>query len=121
MSDDHAVTATFVSDPTIKATPSRKNYGRVRITRTRTAIFTIRNKTTNGKKDLVIGAITADNAAFVLVDDACSGTTVPPKGSCRFKVRFVPVTGLQNATIEILSNDPAVAMTEISLTGQGVP
>jgi hypothetical protein len=121
MSDDHTVTATFVSDPTIKVTPSRKNYGRVRITRTRTAIFTIRNKTTNGKKDLIIGAITADNAAFVLVDDSCSGTTVSPKGFCRFKVRFVPVTGPQTATIEIPSSDPMVPMTEISLTGQGVP
>jgi hypothetical protein len=121
MSDDHTVTATFVSDPTIKVTPSRKNYGRVRITRTRTAIFTIRNKITNGKKDLIIGAITADNAAFVLVDDSCSGTTVPPQRSCRFKVRFVPVTGPQTATIEIPSNDPVVPMTEISLTGQGVP
>jgi len=121
MSDDHTVTATFVSDPTIKVTPSRKKYGKVRLTRTKTAIFTIRNKTTNGKKDLIIGAITADNAAFVFVDDSCSGTTLPPKGSCRFKVRFVPVTGPQTATIEIPSNDPAVPMTEISLTGQGVP
>jgi lysophospholipase L1-like esterase len=121
MSDDHTVTSTFVSDPTIKVTPSRKNYGRVRITRTSTAIFTIRNKTTNGKKDLIIDTITADNAAFVLVDDSCSGTTVPPQRSCRFKVRFIPLTGPQTATIEIRSNDPAVPMTEVSLTGQGVP
>ena len=122
MSDDHTVTVTLVSDPTIKVTPSQKKYGRVRLTRTRTAIFTIRNKTTNGKKDLTIGAITADNAAFVLVDDSCSDTTVPPKGSCKFKVQFIPVTEeLQTATITIPSNDPGATTTSITLTGQGVP
>ena len=121
MSDDYTVTVTFASDPLMKATPSSKKYGSVKLTKTKTATFTIKNMTTNGKKDLLVGSINSDNPAFVLTEDPCSNSTIPPKGACKFKVQFVPVTGPQGATLAIPSNDPGVPVTELSLTAEGVP
>ncbi len=121
MSEDRAVMATFVSDPTIKVAPAQKNYRKVKLTKTKTITFTIKNKISKGKKDLLVGTVTSDNAAFVIVDDFCSNTSVSPKGSCKFKIQFVPSLGIQTATLTIPSSDPDAANTEITLTGEGVP
>lgn len=121
MSDNHAVTTTFVSDPTFKVAPARKNYRKVKLAKNKTIAFTIKNKISKGKKDLIIGTITSDNTAFVIVDDFCSNTSVSAKGSCKFKIQFVPTLGLQTAILAIPSNDPDAANTEIPLTGEGVP
>lgn len=121
MSDNHVVTATFVSGPTIKVAPAQKNYRKVKLTKTKTITFTIKNRISKGKKDLLVGTVTSDSAAFVIVDDFCSNTSVSPKGSCKLKIQFVPLLGLQTATLAIPSNDPDAANTEIPLTGEGVP
>ncbi len=121
MSDNRAVTATFVSDPTIKVEPAWKNYRKVKLAKTKTITFAIKNKILKGKKDLLVGTITSDNAAFVIIDDFCSNTSVSAKGSCKFKIQFVPLLGLQTASLSIPSNDPDAANTQIPLTGEGIP
>ena len=121
MSEDRVVTATFLSDPTIKVTPTRKNFKKVKLAMNRVMIFTIRNKTTKGKKDLFVGAITSDNPVFVPVDDLCSNTSVSPKRSCKFKIQFSPVVGHHTAKITIPTNDPQATNTEIILIGEGIP
>jgi len=121
MSEDRVVTATFLSDPTIKVTPTRKNFKKVKLTMNRVMIFTIRNKITKGKKDLFVGTITSDNPVFVPVDDLCSNTSVSPKRSCKFKIQFSPVVGHHTAKITIPTNDPQATNTEIILIGEGIP
>jgi len=118
--DNQAVTAIFVSDPTIKVVPAQKNFGKVKLTKTKTIAFTIKNKIPKGKRNLLVGTITSDNAAFIIVDDFCSNTSISAKGSCKFKIRFVPSLGLTGAIVAIPSNDPEATNTVLPLIGEGI-
>jgi hypothetical protein len=69
--------------------------------------------TNNGAASLVIGALSvggANPSQFVKTSpkDLCSGRTLAPNGgTCTAGVKFQPTaTGLQNATLQIPSNDP---------------
>jgi metallophosphoesterase (TIGR03768 family) len=124
MNSNVAVTATFTKAPTVVVTPAYKNFGIVRIGRKAVTTFTIRNTTTKGVADLIMGTIVpteTDSGQFALVagKDNCSGKTIKPGKSCTFQVSFQ--SSLHNTragTISIPSNDPDAPMT-IQLTGVG--
>jgi alpha-tubulin suppressor-like RCC1 family protein len=66
--------------------------------------------TNNGIVPLQIGQaaiVGSDGDEFTMSGDGCSGTTVPPGGTCTIGVRFDPkVTGTPAAILRITSNGP---------------
>ena len=116
-------TAEFTQEPTISVSPLTKNFGKTKLTATKKQVFTVKNKTTTGSKELVLGAIISDNPTVFMVvpgDDHCSGATVDPNKSCKFTVQFIPAAGPQNGKVSIPSDDPDTPSLEISLSGEGI-
>jgi hypothetical protein len=121
-----SVQADFMKFPTLLVSPKSKNYGNVQaVSKIRTAVFTIMNKTTKGVTPLNINgalslAITqGDPGEFVIQDDLCSNTTLQPKGKCTFKVVFQPAsTGAKAANVTFPCDDPSPPT--LQLIGNGV-
>jgi hypothetical protein len=128
-SDDITVTAVFASYPTMSGSPSSKNYGKVKVWKTASAGFTIKNNTTHGKQDLIISdiSLTGDTHFTILADKSNKCAPVPyvlnPGKSCSFKVTFTPeaAAGAQTATLTVSSSDPVAQEVSITLIGQGKP
>ena len=120
MTQDYSTTATFRSDPTITVTPSKKDFNKVKLTKTSNAKFVVKNSIVNGKKDLAITNIGSSNPVFTVSVDGCTGIPVSQNKTCSFTVTFTPgSTGLQSGTITISSNDPDTPSKEIAITGEG--
>jgi hypothetical protein len=124
MTGDVTITATFTKEPTVVVTPAYKNFRNVKIGRKAVATLTIKNATTKGVADLIMGTIVpgqSDSGQFAVVTgkDLCSGKTIKPGKSCTFQVSFLPsLSNTRAGTISIPSNDPSTPMT-IQLTGVG--
>jgi len=125
-SDDLVITANFASYPTAAISPaSAKNFGKVKVSRTKPVVFTLRNLTTNGKQDLTISSITLTTGTDFSVPagtNKCEamGTLAAGK-SCTFKVVFSPTaTGNLSDVLTITSDDPVNPTITVNLTGQGI-
>jgi hypothetical protein len=124
MTGDVTVTATFTKVPTVVVTPTYKNFKNVKRGNTAIATFKVKNTTTKGVADLILGNITmsaADTGQFTLVQgkDKCSGKTIASGKTCTFQASFKPtLTNTRAGTVSIPSNDPA-SPTTVELTGVG--
>ncbi len=78
--------------------------------------------TDSGPGALNIGGWTLTGAAgtsFTIANDSCSGSTLPPGGSCTLTVVFAPMaTGDLDASLQIASDDPA-SPAAVALAGTG--
>jgi hypothetical protein len=116
--------ATFTRAPTLVTTPTYKNFGTLRVGKRSSAKFTVRNTTTKGVADLIIGTTIiggTDGVQFTLVasKDHCSGQTLKPGKSCTFQVSFAPTSAnTKLGTITIPSDDPDTPKV-IQITGAG--
>jgi len=110
MDTSRNVTATFTKDPTLSVTPGSKTFPKTKGGQLKKALFTVKNKVTNGKADLVIGDIsmTGDTDHFRIDQDRCSDVTLKKNKECTYKLVFEPqATGQFSVIVAIPSNDPA--------------
>ncbi len=84
--------------------------------------ITIKN---DGNANLLIGTIAAIDvisAPFGIQNDACSGSTLLPGGSCTLTVGFSPTsTGAFNDSFDIPSDDPDENSVIVNVSGTGLP
>jgi hypothetical protein len=124
LNDDETVIANFTSGPTLTVSPGYKDFGNVVVGQKATALFTVRNTAAKGVaplsiKTISIGASTPPQFELVAGQDACSGRTVLPDGSCTFQVLFAPTSPYtKSAVITIPTNDLDGPKT-VHLTGVG--
>jgi len=119
---DQSVTAHFTSQPTIAASPARKNLGTVPVGRDKIAVFRIANKTAKGRQDLNIGsiALSGEGGPFSLAEDNCSRSAVGPGRRCTVRVLFSPdAPGAAEATLTIPSDDPVSPEKTVTVLGSG--
>ena len=104
----------------ISVTPSSYNFGGITTGESKTAIFTVSNKS---QEDLTIGMISqsgSHNSEFSIGADDCSDTTLSFLESCNVQVEFSPTyIGPKTVTLAIPSNDPATPITSVELRGSG--
>jgi hypothetical protein len=104
--------------PIISVTPMSNDYGNVKVKRSKTASFVVKN---NGKTNLSISSaiIGTDSSMFAIMSGSGSKTIKPGK-TLTIKVVFKPASkGLNSATLGIASNDPITPTVDISLSGTG--
>jgi len=103
----------------ISVSPTSKDYGNVKVSRSRTASFVVKN---NGKANLSItsSTITGTDASMFKITSGGGSKTLKPGKSLTIKVAFKPTsTGPKSAILEINSNDPIAPTIDIPLTGTG--
>jgi hypothetical protein len=72
-----------------------------------------------GTAALPVTTITSDASEFALVNDACSGQSIPIGGTCLFGVQFSPTqAGAQSGHLEVLSA-AGTSPDHIAVTGTG--
>ena len=128
VTDEVAVSANFANQPTaVVSPPTTRNFGRVKVGKTASATFTVRNATTNGKQGLNVASIgLATGADFDIpaATNKCAAVgTLGAGKSCTFKVSFTPsATGTLNDAVTVSSDDPDPGRSDITVavTGQGM-
>ncbi len=104
--------------PSVRLQAVIKGYGNVNVTSTSSKILSVFNF---GTSDLIIGTLTVTGADFSLLNDRCSGKTLPPSGSCTIQVSFAPTSvGAKSAIVNIPSNDPETSIIGMVVKGTGV-
>jgi hypothetical protein len=106
--------------PQISVSPSSLDFGKINVDHSSSEDLTISN---SGSADLRIGQLAISGANFsnfILQNDRCSGTTLPPSQSCTVQVVFSPSsTGSKDALLSIPSNDPDTPTATVPLNGSG--
>jgi subtilisin family serine protease len=75
----------------------------------------------SGNANLVIGTITSPSAPFQIIEDQCSGTTLPFGASCTLTIRFSPDSaGTFTSSFDIPSNDSQKNPVITYLSGVGI-
>jgi hypothetical protein len=116
-----SLTGTGVSAnaPVISVTPTSENYGNVKVKKSKSASFVVKN---TGKTNLTItsSAITGTDASSFTITSGSGSKTIKPGKSLTIKVAFKPTsTGAKSGNLEITSNDPVTPTLDISLSGTG--
>ena len=126
MNGDVTVNATFTSQPTLVVSPPYLNFGKIKVGEKAGATFTVKNTSTQGLADLVIGTLSiagtpAGQFTLVPAKDGCSGQTIEPGKSRTFRVSFSPTSPFTEvATVSIPYNSiPPDSPTLIQITGVG--
>jgi photosystem II stability/assembly factor-like uncharacterized protein len=106
--------------PQLQISPPSHAFGQVSVGTSASKTFTITN---SGTDELALGTLEingTDAAAFAIVND-CSGQTLAAMASATVEVQFSPLrTGTHQAILQIPSDDPLAALTEVTLTGAGI-
>ena len=108
--------------PAISVAPPSVDFGGVLVGTVFSQKVTVRN---DGTAALDMGQITLGGASpsqfrQPAAADLCSGTVLPPGGSCTLKVKLKPtVTGSLSATLVIPSDDPDQSVITLPLNGVG--
>ena len=103
----------------ISVTPTAKNYGNVKVNKSKTASFKVTN---TGKGDLFIlySRIRGPDGSMFTITSGMGSKTLTPGRSLTIKVAFKPTsTGSKGAALEITSNDRATPTLDIPLSGTG--
>ena len=75
----------------------------------------------SGNADLAIGTITSPSPPFQVIEDQCSGTTLPFGASCTLTILFSPASaGTFTSSFDIPSNDSQKNPVVIHLSGVGI-
>lgn len=116
--DTAAINAALLSGPSIQLSTVIRGYNNVILGSTSTRTFTLYS---HGTTDLTIGTLSIVGADFSLLNDRCSGKTLPPTGNCTIQVSFTPTSaGAISATVNIPSNDPETPTIGMVAKGTGV-
>ncbi len=111
------LTGTGFSPPPTISVNSSYDFGGVHLNNS--AMQTIKVSNT-GKGLLKLGDVTISESDFSVTYDYCSNQSVKENRYCSVVVTFAPNTeGNRTATLSIPSNDPAVAVATVNLTGSG--
>jgi photosystem II stability/assembly factor-like uncharacterized protein len=106
--------------PQLQISPASHAFGQVSVGTTASQTFTITN---SGTDELSLGTLEisgADQAAFTIINDDCSGQTLAAMASATVAVQFSPQRiGAHQANLQIPSDDPLAAQTQVPLTGEG--
>ena len=104
--------------PQISVTPTTYDFGSVKVKRSKTASFKVRN---DGKADLSISVlITGTDATMFTTTSGGGSETIKPGKTLTIRITFKPSsTGAKSSTLEITSNDPITPTVNISLSGIG--
>jgi hypothetical protein len=104
--------------PQIVVNPSVLDFGNVPVCLTGTLSFSIAN---NGGVDLTIFSISSPGGPFQVAGPAAN-TAIAPGSTRTVMVTFAPMApGQANQTLNITSDDPAIANVQVTLTGVGNP
>ncbi|HWV85466.1 MAG TPA: choice-of-anchor D domain-containing protein [Capillimicrobium sp.] len=76
----------------------------------------------SGDDPLVISSVSLTGSQYAITANTCTGSTIPPGGSCGVTVRLAPTSvGSKSGTLQINSNVPSsLVPNTISLNGRGV-
>jgi len=114
-----SISGTGMNVPVISVTLTSNNYGTVKVKRSSTASFVIKN---NGKANLSItsSTITGTDASMFKITSGSGSKTIKPGKTLTIKVAFKPTsTGSKSADLEITSNGPVTPTLDIPLSGTG--
>jgi hypothetical protein len=113
-----SLSGTGVNVPVISVSPTSNNYGNVKVKKSSTASFVVKN---TGKANLSItSASTGPDASMFKITSGSGSKTIKPGKSLTIKVAFKPTSkGPESAKLEITSNDPVTPTIDIPLTGTG--
>ena len=120
MNGNYALTANFTSTnvPSISVTPMSYDYGNVKVKRSKTASFAVKN---SGKTNLLIGSvITGMDTSMFKIASGGGNKAIKPVKTLTIRVTFKPTfKGSKSSTLEITSNDPITPIIDIPLNGMG--
>ena len=106
--------------PLISVSPASLNFGSINVANSSSQTLTVTN---SGSADLSIQRITIsgpNNIDFVIQNDQCTGTTLPPTQNCTLQIVFSPHTsGSKAGTLSISSNDSNNPTQSVPLSGSG--
>jgi photosystem II stability/assembly factor-like uncharacterized protein len=103
----------------ISVTPTDKDYGNVKVNKSKTASFKVKN---TGKGDLFIlySQIKGPDGSLFTITSGRGSKHLNPGKSLTIKVAFKPAsTGSKSAVLEITSNDSVTPAVDIPLSGTG--
>ena len=103
----------------ISVTPTSYNFENIKVKKSKTASFVVRNnRTTN--LSILGSTITGTDASMFMIKSGSGSKTIKPRKTLTIKVVFKPTsTGLKSAILEITSNDPVTPTIDIPLNGTG--
>ena len=121
MDGTKSVTATFNLQgqiPVISVSPADQDYGNVKVKKSKTASFVVKN---GGKTNLsVSSAVTGTDASMFPITSGSGSKTIKPGKTLTLKVAFKPTsTGPKSGALKITSNDPVTPTLDITLSGTG--
>ena len=116
------IDSSIVAAPAIVTAPASLNFGNVPIGSTSSSMTA--TVTNNGSANLVLSSISltgTGSTQFALASGGTCGTSLAPGGSCQVNITFSPISiNSQNASLQILSNDPVNGTYNIPITGVGI-
>jgi hypothetical protein len=105
----------------IESNPTFGDFDRVAVGSNSIKTFTISNQGTENLKIKTITIAGTNKSQFSIQNDNCSGKTIKPKATSKFKVIFSPTSaGQKSATVKIPSNDPSVPTLYVPISGIGI-
>ena len=107
-----------ISIPNISATPTAYDFRNIKVNRSKTASFRVKN---NGTADLSIStSITGTDQLMFMIMSGGGSNTIKPGKTLTIKVNFKPTSkGSKASTLRIASNDPDTPTIDIQLNGTG--
>ena len=118
MSDWSNPLSVIISVPDISITPNAYNFGSVKVKRSKTASFNVKN---NGTGNLSINSrITDTDASMFKITMNGGSKTIKPGKTLTIKVAFKPTsTGTKSSALRVTSNDPLTPTVDIQMSGTG--
>jgi hypothetical protein len=109
---------TVIKVPDISVTPLSYDFGNVKLKKSKTASFKVKN---NGKSDLLIlTSITGTDLTMFTITSGGGSKAIKPGKTFTIKVVFKPTsTGPKISNLGITSNDPNRPTIDIPLSGRG--
>ena len=113
-----SLSGTGVNVSVISVTPTSNNYGNVKVKRSSTVSFVVKN---SGKANLSItSGITGPDASMFKITSGSGNKTIKPGKSLTIRIAFKPTSkGSKSANLVITSNDPVTPSINIPLSGIG--
>lgn len=107
-----------ISLPKISVTPTAYNFGNVKVKKSKTGSFRVKNSGTVYL--LISSSITGTGVSMFTITNGGGSKTIKPGKTLIIKVAFKPTsTGSKTSTLKITSNDPDTPKVDIPLTGTG--
>jgi C1A family cysteine protease len=118
LSDWSSPLSVSIGIPKISITPTAYDFGNVKVKKSKTASFVVKNV---GKANLsMTSEITGTDASIFRITSGSGSKPIKPGKALKLKVAFKPTsTGPRSANLRITSDDPVTPTIDISLSGTG--